>query len=47
MIDPTHALPVTQQCGLLALSRSTAYYKPVAPSKETLALMRAIDQAIS
>ena len=44
MIDPTHALPVARQCRLLAISRSTAYYKPVGPSTETLALMRAIDE---
>lgn len=44
MINPTHALPVTQQCHLLALNRSTAYYKPVGPNQETLALMRVIDE---
>ena len=44
MIDSTHALPVTQQCRLLALNRSTAYYKPAGPNAETLALMRAIDE---
>lgn len=44
MIDPTHVLPVTQQCQLLAISRSTAYYKPACPNAETLALMRLIDE---
>jgi putative transposase len=44
MIDRTHELPVTRQCQLLELARSTAYYtaKPVSP--EDLALMRRIDE---
>jgi putative transposase len=28
MIDRTHALPVTRQCELLALARSSVYYTP-------------------
>ena len=44
MITPQHALPITRQCQLLALPRSTAYYmpRPVAPAD--LALMRQIDE---
>lgn len=44
MIDRTHPLPVTSQCRLLDLSRSTAYYKPVGESEENLAIMRALDE---
>lgn len=44
MIDRTHDLPVTKQCQILELARSTAYYqkRPVPP--EDLALMRRIDE---
>lgn len=44
MIDRTHDLPVTQQCKILSLSRSTAYYKPQETSQSDLALMRRIDE---
>jgi putative transposase len=44
MIDRTHDLPVTQQCQILKLARSTAYYEPVPISAEDLALMRRIDE---
>ena len=44
MIDRKHKLPVTRQCKLLALSRSTAYYTPAGESEENLAVMRAIDE---
>ena len=44
MIDPKHKLPITQQCMLLALNRSTYYYEPVPESEQELALMRAIDE---
>ena len=43
MIDRTHDLPVKQQCKILSLSRSTAYYKPQEISQTDLALMRSID----
>ena len=43
MIDRAHRLSVAHQCELLALSRSTLYYLPVATSPEELALMRRID----
>jgi len=44
MIDRKHRLPVTRQCRLLDLSRSTAYYKPAGESEENLALMRMLDE---
>jgi putative transposase len=43
MIDREHRLSVAHQCELLALSRSTLYYRPVAAPPEELALMRRID----
>lgn len=44
MIDRTHLMPVAKQCPLLQLSRSTAYYRPVAISEEDLAIMRCMDE---
>ena len=44
MIDRTHELPVTRQCRLLELSRSTVYYVPRPVSPADLALMRRIDE---
>jgi len=44
MIDHKHSLPVTRQCRLLDLSRSTAYYEPKGESEENLAVMRALDE---
>ncbi len=44
MIDRKHRLPVTRQCRLLDLSRSTAYYRPAGESEENLALMRMLDE---
>lgn len=44
MIDRTHELPLTRQCQVLRLARSTAYYRPVPTSAEDLALMRRIDE---
>lgn len=44
MIDRTHELPVTRQCKLLDVPRSTAYYQPMPESAEELALMRRIDE---
>ena len=43
MIDRTHKLPVTRQCRILKLSRSTAYYAPAQVTADDLALMRRID----
>jgi putative transposase len=44
MIDRNHELPISRQCRLLELSRSTAYYEPLPVSDEDLMLMRQIDQ---
>ena len=44
MIDRTHSLPVTRQCQLLNLNRSTGYYQPMGVSDEDLKLMRLIDE---
>jgi len=44
MIDRSHALPVTKQCQLLSLPRSTAYYQPKAVSWFDLKLMRRLDE---
>ena len=45
MIDREHQrLSVSRQCQLLAVSRSTVYYRPLGESAQTLALMRRIDE---
>jgi putative transposase len=44
MIDRQHALPVTRQCQLLALPRSSVDYAPQPVSATTLALMRQLDE---
>jgi putative transposase len=44
MIDRAHALAVTRQCELLALSRSLVYYQPGSVSDDDLELMRRIDE---
>jgi len=44
MIDRQHKLPVTRQCRLLALNRSTAYYEPKGESEENLSVMRKLDE---
>jgi putative transposase len=44
MIDKGDALPVTRQCELLELSRSSVYYKPVALRARDLELMRQINE---
>jgi len=43
MISLAHALPITRQCQLLALPRSSVYYVPQAVSTADLALMRQLD----
>ena len=46
MIEAVHAdLPISAQCRLLSISRSSFYYAPQPESDETLSLMRAIDAA--
>jgi len=44
MIDHDHDLPVTRQCALLALPRSSVYYAPQPVSAATLAVMRRLDE---
>ena len=44
MIDRDHSLSVVRQGQLLALSRSTVYYRPMATPPAELALMRLIDE---
>ena len=44
MIDRDHRLPVSRQCRVLGLPRSTLYYQPVPASAEEFALMRRIDE---
>ena len=44
MIERTHDLPVVQQCKILSLARSTAYYRPQEASHTDLAVMRRIDE---
>lgn len=44
MIDKDNRLPVTRQCELLNLNRSTVYYQGTGVSDEDLALMRRIDE---
>lgn len=44
MIDRGHDLPVTRQCKILSLARSTAYYRPQQAREADLALMRKIDE---
>ena len=44
MIDKDNRLPVTRQCELLNLNRSTVYYQGAGVSDEDLALMRRIDE---
>ena len=44
MIDPSHELPVSTQCCLLGVSRSSYYSERATESDENLALMEAIDR---
>lgn len=44
MINKKHKLPVSVQCRLLNLSRSSAYYKPSLTSKKDIELMHLIDE---
>ena len=44
MTDRSHKLPVSHQCPLLGLARSTAYDTPREVSPEDLALIRRIDE---
>ena len=44
MIDHAHALPVTQQCQLLEIARSSVYATPRPIAAATLAVMRQLDE---
>jgi len=44
MINRANPLPITQQCRILDLCRSSVYYKPVPLADRELALMRRIDE---
>ena len=45
MIEPKHPdLPITKQCALLNVARSTVYYRPSPESAENLRIMRLIDE---
>ena len=44
MIDKEHDLPVTRQCRVLQLSRSSVYYRSRPVSPENLDLMRRMDE---
>jgi putative transposase len=44
MINRANPLPITQQCRILDLCRSSVYYKPVPLTEGELALMRRIDE---
>jgi putative transposase len=44
MITRDHKLPVTRQCQILGLARSTAYYQPRSVSAAELKRMRRIDE---
>lgn len=44
MIKSLQSLPVTRQCQILDLARSTAYYTPVPVSERDLLVMRTMDK---
>jgi putative transposase len=44
MVSKEHVLPVTRQCKLLSLNRSTYYYQAKSVSETDLKLMRRIDE---
>ncbi len=43
-VDRSHALPVSRQCKVLDISRSSAYRMPAAVDSEALDLMRKLDE---
>ncbi len=44
-VDRDHpVLSMVRQCALLGISRSSVYYRPRSPSRQDLAVMKAIDQ---
>ncbi len=42
-VDRSHDLPVSRQCNILAISRSSAYRAPAGTSRDNLELMRNLD----
>jgi len=44
MITREHQLPITKQCTILEISRSSVYYKPAPTSEDDRELMRLIDE---
>ena len=44
MVDRDCALPLSRQCELVRVSRSSQYYEPLGESAENLALMRRLDE---
>ena len=44
MISKTHDLPITRQCQILELPRSSLYYCPVAVNEDDLIIMSMIDE---
>ena len=44
MVDRSCGLPLSRQCELLGVSRSSQYYEPLGESAENLALMRRLDE---
>ncbi len=44
MIDRANPLPITQQCQILELSRSSVYYQPLPLTESELKLLRRIDE---
>jgi putative transposase len=44
MIHKEHPLPITKQCHILKLSRSSVYYMPIPVSDKTAELMHLIDE---
>jgi len=44
MIDRAHPMPITKQCEILELSRSSVYYRAIPIPEADLALMRRIDE---
>jgi hypothetical protein len=47
MIGRSHALPVTRQCQILSLARSTAYYRPQKAGEADLGLLPLPESAVS
>ena len=44
MIDRTHELPISRQCSLLGICRSSYYYQAVPMDQRDVDLMRNIDE---